>query len=118
MVLPTFYALKREDAIPTERLLDDIRAGKTYPDLLRKYRKVDPEQLRKRGIAAMDGYAGGSALSELDKQGVDVSYELAKASQTTKERYLEVLANSQQASFLHPEKRAALRERIAQVPAR
>jgi hypothetical protein len=112
LVDPLFYAKKHEAQVKFNDLLDDIREGKTYHELLKKYPDADKEVLRKRGIKAIETREGRDTLSMVDANGVDASVHMARNNPRTKERMHDVLHDYQKSSFLPTIKVELLKERL------
>lgn len=112
LVDPVFYAQKREEKVPFFSVLDMARNGETYQGMMRKHPDADPEMVRERGIKAIETVEGDNTLSQLDAHGVDASVSLAQSNAEKKRRMVETLEDRQKASFLHPEKVSALKERL------
>lgn len=115
LVDPLFYAQKREEQVSFSQIVDEVKQGSTYDELKVAYPDVDKEDLRMRGIKAISSVEGGTTLSAMDHNGVDVSVKLASMSPSTKRRMLQVLNDRQQSSFLPSIKVDLLKKRLGEL---
>jgi len=118
LVDPIFFARKREEFISTYALVDAIRDGISFNDLVAKYPNIsamEKEDLRQRGIKSLEMRDGSNVLSNLDRAGIDHSVNLAKENPALKERMLVCLTDSQRSSFIQPQKVEFLKRRLAEV---
>jgi len=109
---PIFLAKRRESALPFPELMQMVASGLTLQQMRERHPEVDADDVRRRGIRAIEAREGDNVLSKLDEQGVDDSVRMAKVSPTFRERAREVLDDSQKVSFIHPEKAMLLRKRL------
>ena len=107
---PLFYAQKREEQVPFADIMYMIGKGDTVQQMAEKHPDADPEDLRRRGIKAIEAREGRDALSILDRQGVDESMRLAKTNSQFKGDLLRTLEDRQKCSFMHPDKVKLLKE--------
>jgi hypothetical protein len=114
LVNPVFYAQKREEEVAFNTILDEVRDGATYSELLRKHPHADKEDLRIRGIKAVESREGNNSLSTLNSNGVDASVHMAQHNQRTKEKMLETLNDHQKSSFLQVIKVDLLKKRLTE----
>jgi hypothetical protein len=111
---PMFYAVKREREIPSSHIFDMVRKGATYHQMCVQY-PGRGEEVRKKGLVALESVDADGTLSTLERQRIDESVLRSQMSPAFRERALWVLQNPQRRSFLHPEKAAALQERMRAV---
>jgi hypothetical protein len=111
LVDPMFYA-KREEMVPASHIMDMVAKGCDYQKMRAMHPDADAEDLRLRGIKAVDQQNAHPTLSELNRNGVDMTAKLAKGSPRFKVRVLEVLHDPQASSFLSPVKVKALKEAV------
>jgi len=112
---PLFYAQKQEEKVSFRTLMDEVQEGSSYQDLQRMHQDADKEDLRLRGIKAIEAREGSNMLSLLNKNGVDASVDMAKSNRQMKERMLETLNNRQKASFLQQIKVELLKKRLMEA---
>jgi hypothetical protein len=115
LVDPLFYAKKREEKVSFTTLVEDARKGRTYDELVRKYPDVDKEELRVRGIRAVESRTGNNVLSQLNSNGVDESVRMAENNRWLKDKMYESLNDRQQSSFLQTVKIDLLKQRLREV---
>jgi hypothetical protein len=104
LVDPVFYAKKREEQVPTYELARVTRNGMSYDALRRHYPDADPEDLRLRGIKAIEMREGSPVLSELNRSGVDASVTRARENPLLRQRMLVVLKDPVMSSYLQQKK--------------
>ena len=112
LVDPLFYAKQREDSVPFSHLVDMIRNGLTYQDIRRMHPDADAEDLRLRGIKAVENVEGNNTLSMLNSNGVDLTVRMAKSNKQLQEDIEVTLNDKQKASFLAPVKVEVLKTRL------
>ena len=110
---PIFYAQKHEESVPMTHILDMVRSGETFDSIKRMHPDADQEDLRRRGIRAIEMSEGNGTLSMLDSNGVDLSVKMADNNPRLKQNMKETLADPQKASFLHSVKVEALKRRLS-----
>ena len=115
LVDPVFYVKKREEHVPFDDVMDEMRDRVNFEGLKRKYPDADEEDVRRQGIRALDTRDGTDIMSTLDKNGVDSSVRLAKMSPALKQSMLSALGDSQKVSFMHPMKVDSLKRRLYEV---
>ena len=109
---PLFYAKSREDSVPFTHLVDMIREGKSFQEIKRMHPDADSEDLRLRGIKAIENVEGNSTLSTINSNGVDLTVKMANSNKQLKEDIEETLNDGQKASFLAPIKVEMLKKRL------
>jgi hypothetical protein len=112
LVDPVFYAKKREEQVSSFTLMDHVRVGDTYPNIVAKHPDADKEDVRIRGIKALDVRDGHETLSMINKSGIDESVRVAKENPRLKSRMLSVLSDAQRSSFIPVVKVELLRRRL------
>jgi NADPH-dependent glutamate synthase beta subunit-like oxidoreductase len=112
MTEPIFYARKREEEIPQFRVLQMAKSGMTFKEMQEAHPDADVEELRQRGIRAIDTVNGADTLSRIDRSGVDELVKYAQNSLMMKDRVKEAITDRQQSSFIQKPKVEALRERL------
>lgn len=112
---PVFLAQKRERQLPFPEIMRMVAQGLTLQEMMREHPDVEPDDLRRRGIDAIEAREGTRMLSTLNSKGVDDVIRMASASTLFKREAQEVLADRQKASFLHPEKAAILEKRLSEL---
>jgi hypothetical protein len=111
---PIFYAKKREETVGFMRLREELQDGLTFAEIKRNHPDADEEDLRQRGIKAIESNEGSTVLSTLDRNGVDSSVRLAKMDARRKEQMLACLNDRQKASFLPQIKVDLLKRRMTE----
>ena len=109
---PVFYAKKKEQQIPLERMMQGIREGKTFYNLVDEYPEADREDIRKKAIRVIDARDGHETLHMLDSNGVDVSVRMATLNPRLRLRMIGILDDRQKSSFLPDQKVQLLRGRL------
>lgn len=109
---PLYFAHRREMDVPFSTISDLVRKGLDYRQMMFRLRSEDPEDVRRRGIMAVEGRNADGMLSALDRQGVDMSVRMAEESPKFKSDAIKVLRDRQASSFLVPEKREELMRRL------
>lgn len=109
---PIFYAHKQEQRVPYMVVVKCLQNGETYADLCNKYPEEDREELRERGIKALDMTNGSQVMSTMDKNGVDMCVNMAKHNERLKTQMKEALHNHQKCSFIPEVKATALKHRL------
>jgi hypothetical protein len=89
-----------------------IREGKSFQEIKRMHPDADSEDLRLRGIKAIENVEGNSTLSTINSNGVDLTVKMANSNKQLKEDIEETLNDSQKASFLAPIKVEMLKKRL------
>ena len=109
---PLFYAQKREETVSFNHMQGMAREEKTWQEMQAMHPKADPEDLRIRGIKAYESIDGDSTLSSLNKNGIDVSVQMAQNSDMTKAKMKAVINDSKRSTFLPKVKVDLLKERL------
>jgi hypothetical protein len=107
---PIYYSQKTETLVPFTSIMDAVRQGKSYNQIKAEYASSDAEDIRLKGIKAIETMDGGSTISQMNRNGVDQTVVLANKNPKFKESVKEVLANPQKSSFLHPVKVKSLQD--------
>lgn len=115
MMEPFFYAQKHEEAVSFKKLMQETGNGASYGDLQHAHPDADKEDIRQRGIKAIEAREGSNVLSLLNKNGVDASVSMANSNANMKQRMLQVLDNHQKSSFLQSVKVEMLKKRLAEA---
>ena len=110
---PLFYARKRESELPFSHITQMVKEGGSYQSMINMHPKADKEDLRLRGIKAIENRDMDNTLSMIDKNGVDKTVELAEANPRTREKVLRVLNCRQRGSFIPSVKREAILKNFA-----
>ena len=111
LIDPMFYANKEKE-IPSLHLKDMAQNKLTYHQMLAMHPKTDKEDLRLRGIKAIESVEGGNTLSQLNRMGVDMTVKMAKESRTFNANVVDVLKDRQKSSFLPVQKVQMLKEQV------
>lgn len=109
---PMFLATKREQEMSTAKIRTMVMAGQSFNDMVRDNPDVDQEDLRLRAIQAVDMRRGNRTLSMMNKNGVDLSVSMAKASRGMRESMHLTLRDMQARSLLQAPKVRALDMRL------
>ncbi len=112
---PLFYANKSEKDIPFAVVMDHVRKGQNYNTVKSQHPDADPEEIRIRGIKALETMDGSNTLSTINKNGVDETLQLAKNDKKFAEQVEVTLADDQRSSFIHPLKISAIKEGIRSI---
>lgn len=112
LMQPLFYAQKREAQVPFISIIDRVRQGALLRELQQSYPGVDKEDLRRRGIKAIEYAEGNRTLSAMDVNGIDASVKMARENQRVRQDMRSVLESPQKASFLPQVKVELLRQRL------
>jgi hypothetical protein len=110
---PVFYARKRESELPFSSITAMVKNGESYQGMKGAYPAADHEDLRLRGITAIEMRDMDNTLSTIDKNGVDKVVQLAEKSPSLREKVLATLRCRQRGSFIAPVKRDAILKRLA-----
>jgi hypothetical protein len=116
LVDPIFYAKKREEQVPTYKLTEEVRHGATFSELQQAHPDAEKEDLRLRGIRAIDARDGSDTLATINRNGVDDSVRLAQANPRMKQRMVLVLKDRQKVSFIQQIKADLLQKRLEALP--
>ena len=111
-VEPMFYARKRESDLPFSHIAGMVRDGKSYSGMQSMHPGADQEDLRLRGIKAIEMLDMDKTLSTVDKHGVDKTVSLAQSSPRLKVKVVAVLSDRQKGSFIADIKREAILRRL------
>jgi len=109
---PMFYARKRESDLPFTHILGMVRDKQSYSGMKSMHPDADHEDLRLRGIKAIEALEMDNTLSTVDKHGVDKNVSLAQSSPRLKSKMVSVLNNRQKGSFIADIKRDAILKRL------
>lgn len=112
---PIFYAQKFERDVPFQSIMDDVKTGLTVQEMAMKYPDADPDDLRRRGLKAIEAREGANTLSVLDKNGVDDTVRRAKMDTEFRRSARNALESRQKCSFMHPAKVEALKKRLDEL---
>ena len=115
LMRPVFYAQKSERQVPFMELVDEVRGGATLFELERKYPDAEKEDLRRRGIRAMEYAEGNKVLSQIDANGIDASVSVARHDVRMRELMQRYANDRQASSFLPQVKVELLKRRLAEV---
>ena len=116
LVDPVFYAQKREESVSFSAIMDMVKSGDTVQTMSAKHPAADPEDLRKRGIKALESREGTNTLSTLDKQGIEDTMRMAKYDPEFRNEVKSTLESNQKCSYMHPVKVEVLKRRMAELP--
>ena len=112
LVDPLFYARKRETDLPFSHIKDMTRNGLTYQRMLSMHPNADKEDIRLRGIKAIESVEGDNTLSQLDRMDVEMTAKMANDSRSFKANVMGVISDSQKSSFLSAQKVQMLKEKL------
>ena len=115
LVDPLFYAQKQEEQVSFIHIKGMVKEGLTFDRMKRMHPEADAEDLRLRGIKAVEALDGDNTISMLDRQGVDATVKIAEMNVLTKTRILKTLNDSQKSSFIPEVKVQLLRKRINDI---
>lgn len=107
-----FYAQKQEKDLPFAVIIDHVRKGNTYQQIRSEHPDADAEEVRLRGIKAVETMDGSNVLSRINRNGVDETVEMAKKDRKFRDNVLEVLGDNQRSSFIQKFKIEALRSEM------
>jgi hypothetical protein len=108
---PSFFA-RREESVPYADIVSMVGDGRSYPQLVVAFPDADKEDLRLRGIKAVESRDGHGTLSMINSSGVDQIVVLSRANPALGRRVRDVLDDRQRSSFIHGVKVGALRGRL------
>jgi hypothetical protein len=110
-VAEMFYVVKHEREMPSSDVAAQIRAGKLFFEIAGKHPGHE-EEIRQKGIKAVEALDADATLSTLDRQKVESIVLRAQMSPQFREKARGVLDNAQRRSFLKQEKATLLDERL------
>ena len=114
MMAPVFLAQRKEESLPSWKLREAIREGKTYPDVMRENALADKEDVRKRYMSVISDMTGNDVPVQIDRQGVDDTIRQAQHNSYFAEKVRDVLSDPLLASAYPAPKMAFLKQRMAQ----
>lgn len=109
---PVFFAQRREEQVPFSILVDMVKDGRSYQDMCREYPVAEKEDVRLRGIKAVETVHGDNTLSLLNRNGIDDSVSMSRSDPNMRNRMLLTIDDRQKSSFMQPVKVEALRSRL------
>lgn len=84
----------------------------TYGEMKGEHPTADPDDIRVRGMKAVESVDGDGTLSSMDRDGVDALVQTAESNGAAKARMLQVLGDRQRVSFLPELKVQLLKKRL------
>lgn len=115
LVDPVFFAQKNEQMVPMSMIRSMVREGLTLSGMMRRVSSADKEDVRQRGIKAIEMRDADDTLSRIDTSGVDSLVVEAKQNPMFQRRVERVLSDSQKSSFLQDEKKRLLQLRLQEI---
>lgn len=112
LVDPLFYAKKNEEKVPFTHIKDMAREGSTFNQMMAMHPDADKEDMRLRGIKAIESVEGGNTLSTIDRNGTDTIMKMVEHTPRFAENTWQTLNDAQKVSFLPQPKVEMLKRRV------
>lgn len=106
-----FFA-KQEQSIPTPDIHQMAIRGMTLDEMQRKYPDSDKEDLRRRGIRAVEGIDANNMLSLVESSSERMLLDMSAKDERFKKDVIKVLSDDQKSSFIHPAKVELLKAQL------
>ena len=108
-----FYYQQRELNLSTNHINDMVIRDKlTLGEMTAMHKGTSEQELRMRGINAIESKRGDNTLSKMNELGVDATLKLAESSTSFRRNAEDILKNPQLSSFIGATKTNFLRARL------